>query len=222
VHWTDGTVFDLDEVGRRARDVGAAFVIDGTQSIGARPFDVGRLQPDAVICAGYKWLGGPYSIGLAYFGPRFDGGVPLEETWIGREGSENFGRLVDYQDSYRPGAVRFDVGEASNFVLIPMLVAALEQLADWGVDAIGRYCADLTKELIDDLEASGFDLTEQKFRSQHLFGIRVPGEYDFESLKNRLAEGGVSVSLRGSAIRVSPHVYNDQDDVDALRKALEL
>ena len=222
VHWTDGTVFDLDEVGRRARDVGAAFVIDGTQSIGARPFDVGRLQPDAVICAGYKWLGGPYSIGLAYFGPRFDGGVPLEETWIGREGSENFGRLVDYQDSYRPGAVRFDVGEVSNFVLIPMLVAALEQLADWGVDAIGRYCADLTKELIDELEASGFDLTEQEFRSQHLFGIRVPGEYDFESLKNRLAEGGVSVSLRGSAIRVSPHVYNDRDDVDALRKALDL
>ena len=55
-----------------------------------------------------------------------------------------------------------------------------------------------------------------------MFGIRVPGEYDFESLKDRLADGGVSVSLRGSAIRVSPHVYNDRDDVDALRKALEL
>ena len=67
-----------------------------------------------------------------------------------------------------------------------------------------------------------FDLTEQEFRSHHLFGIRVPGEYDFESLKDRLADGGVSVSLRGSAIRVSPHVYNDRDDVDALRKALEL
>jgi selenocysteine lyase/cysteine desulfurase len=72
------------------------------------------------------------------------------------------------------------------------------------------------------LEASRFDLTEQEFRSQHLFGIRVPGEYDLESLKDRLADGGVSVSLRGGAIRVSPYVYNDRDDVEALRIALQL
>ena len=67
VDWTDGDVFDRGGVGRRSRDVGASFVSDGTQSIGARQFDVERLQPDAVVCAGYKWLGGPYSVGAAYF-----------------------------------------------------------------------------------------------------------------------------------------------------------
>ena len=64
VHWTDGTRFDLERIGARAREVGAAFIIDGTQSVGALPFDVQRIRPDAVIVAAYKWLLGPYGIGF--------------------------------------------------------------------------------------------------------------------------------------------------------------
>ena len=67
--------------------------------VGALPFDVREIQPDALVCAGYKWLLGPYSIGVAYFGPRYDGGEPIEENWIARRGSEDFQRLVDYQDA---------------------------------------------------------------------------------------------------------------------------
>jgi selenocysteine lyase/cysteine desulfurase len=78
VHWTDGTLFDLRAIGERAREVGAAFVVDGTQSVGALPFDVAEVRPDALICAAYKWLLGPYSVALGYFGPRYDDGVPLE------------------------------------------------------------------------------------------------------------------------------------------------
>ena len=115
MHWTDGTRFDLAAIGARAREVGAALVVDGTQSVGALPFDVQQLRPDALVCATYKWLMGPYSLGFAYLGPRFDDGEPLEETWIGRRGSENFKELVDYQDDYQPGALRYDVGERSNF-----------------------------------------------------------------------------------------------------------
>jgi selenocysteine lyase/cysteine desulfurase len=65
VHWSDGSRFDPAEIGARARAVGAALIIDGTQSVGALPFDVRALFPDALICAGYKWLMGPYGIGLA-------------------------------------------------------------------------------------------------------------------------------------------------------------
>ena len=148
VHWTDGTRFDLERIGARARECGAALVIDGTQSVGALPFDVERLQPDALVCAAYKWLLGPYSIGLAYFGPRFDGGVPLEETWIARQGSEDFRALVDYRDEYLPGALRYDVGERSNFILLPMVIAALEQLLEWGVGEIQAYCRALPAELL--------------------------------------------------------------------------
>jgi selenocysteine lyase/cysteine desulfurase len=106
-------------------------VVDGTQSVGALPFDVRRVRPDALIVASYKWMMGPYSLGLAYYGERFDGGVPLEETWMGRKGSEDFSALVDYVDDYQPGALRYDVGERSNFALMPMLTAALELLLAW-------------------------------------------------------------------------------------------
>src|SRR5204863_1785595 len=135
-------------VGQRARDADAMFVVDGTQSIGALPFDQQEIRADAVICAGYKWLLAPYSTGCAYLGARFDDGVPLEENWIGRAGSENFGALVDYVDEYQPGAARYDVGEKSNFILLPMLVAALDQVLAWGPAQIQSYCRSLIEGLV--------------------------------------------------------------------------
>src|SRR6056297_2448766 len=132
IHWTDGTLFDLKTIGQKAREAGAYLVIDGTQSVGALPFDIQEIQPDALICAGYKWLMGPYSIALGYFGSRFKEGVPLEEGWLDRKGSEDFAGLVNYVDEYQPGAIRFDVGERSNFILVPMMIKALEQLLEWG------------------------------------------------------------------------------------------
>ena len=220
VHWTDGTRFDLRQIGARAREVGAAFVIDGTQSIGAMPFDVMDLEPDAVVCAAYKWLTGPYSIGAAYVGPRYRNGRPLEETWMAREGSEDFGGLVEYVDRYRAGAQRFDVGEASNFVLVPMLIAALEQLLEWEVRNIAKYCESLTGSAIERIRTHGYHVEEGTLRSPHLFGIRTPRGLDADQLKRRLYENQVSVSFRGEVIRVSPHVYNDEDDMDALVHAL--
>ncbi len=220
VHWTDGTRFDLERIGARARACGAALIIDGTQSVGALPFDVARLRPDALVCAGYKWLLGPYSIGLAYFGPRFDGGEPLEETWIAREGSSDFRALVDYRDEYLPGAARYDVGERSNFILLPMLIAALEQVLAWGAAEIQAYCRALTAELLAEAASLGFAVEDEAWRGAHLFGLRAPPRVDLARLQALLAERKVAVSLRGSAIRVSPHVYNDEADVAALTECL--
>ena len=220
VHWADGTRFDLDAIGRRAREVGAAFVIDGTQSVGALPFDVQRLQPDALICAAYKWLLGPYSIGAAYLGPRFDDGVPLEENWIGRLGSERFGELVNYQEAYQPGALRYDVGERSNFILVPMMVAGLEQVLEWGPTPIQTYCEALTRDLLQEAQALDFVIEDEAWRSAHLFGVRVPEHLSMDRLGEELARRNVSVSVRGDAIRISPHLYNDDADIEALREAL--
>ncbi len=221
VHWTDGTVFDLEAVGMRAREVGAALVVDGTQSVGAMPFDVAAIEPDALVCAGYKWLLGPYSIGVAYFGPRFDNGRPLEETWISRPDSEDFRRLVDYQDRYRPGALRYDVGETSNFVLVPMLLAALRKLADWGVPAVLEYCSKLTDQLVREAAPLGFDAEEREWRSAHLVGLRLPERLDPDLVSGELARQGVSVSVRGDVLRVSPHVYNDAGDISAVVECLD-
>src|SRR5688572_5180344 len=61
VHWADGTRFDLAAIRKRTKDVGALLIVDGSQSVGALPFDVDKIKPDALVCAGYKWLMGPYS-----------------------------------------------------------------------------------------------------------------------------------------------------------------
>jgi selenocysteine lyase/cysteine desulfurase len=220
VHWTDGTRFDLGTIGQRARDVGAALIIDGTQSIGALPFDVQQLQPDALIVAGYKWLMGPYGIGLAYYGERFDHGTPLEDGWIARQGSEDFSRLVDYQDRYAPGAVRFDMGERSNPILIPMLVQAMEEVLGRGVSRIQDYCTDLVQNILPDIGDLGYQVEDEAWRASHLFGLRLPPEVSLERLHEALSQQQVMVSVRGDAVRVSPNVYNDRSDMEALVQAL--
>lgn len=220
VHWTDGTRFDLEAIGARAREVGALLVIDGTQSVGAMPFDVRRVRPDALVCAAYKWLLGPYSIGLAWFGERFDGGVPLEETWLARRGSEDFARLVDYEDAYQPGAARFDMAERANFVLMPMLIAALEQVLAWGPANVQEYCGELTREVLAEARALGYRVEDAAWRGAHLFGLRLPAGADAVRLQAALKERRIAVSLRGDAVRVAPHVYNTPDDLAALADAL--
>jgi selenocysteine lyase/cysteine desulfurase len=220
VHWTDGAIFDLERIGSRAREVGAAFLVDGTQSVGALPFDVQRIRPDALICASYKWLTAPYSIGVAYFGERYDEGVPIEETWLVREGSDDFAGLANYTERYRPGAIRYDVGETSNFVLAPMLVAALRQVLDWGAGAVAEYAAALTRNLIGEARSRGFTVADDRWRSDHLFGLRMPEGTDPEQLRARLQEKRIQVSVRGEAVRISAHLYNDDADVKALRDAL--
>jgi selenocysteine lyase/cysteine desulfurase len=221
VHWTDGTRFDLAGIGRRAREVGAALIVDGTQSVGALPFDVNHIQPDALICAAYKWLLGPYSIGVAYFGTRYDGGQPLEDNWIAREGSEDFRALVNYTDTYQAGALRYDVGERSNFALLPMLVRGLETVLDWTPERIQEYCANLTRAPLRRVRELGYAVAEEDTRGSHLFGIRMPHHIDLVQLHQELQKQRVFASLRGSALRVSPHVYNHEPDLQALVQVLE-
>jgi selenocysteine lyase/cysteine desulfurase len=220
VHWTDGTLFDLEAIGERARRYGAALVVDGTQSVGALPFDVQRVRPDALICASYKWLLGPYSLGLAYLGARFDDGEPLEETWLGRLGSEDFGSLVNYRDEYQPGALRFDMGARSSFSLMPMLNAALERLLDWRPAEIRSYCQRLLEPLAVEAESLGFQVEEERWRGGHMMGIRAGNGIDLDAVQRRLAERRIGVSRRGSALRIAPHLYNDEADIDALIGAL--
>lgn len=213
VHWADGTKFDLEAIRKKTSEVGAKLIIDGTQSVGALPFDVQKIKPDALICAGYKWLLGPYSIGLGYFGEAFDNGVPLEENWINRFESENFAGLVNYNDNYQHGALRYEVGEHSNFILVPMLLESLRQINQWGPANIQEYCKTLFAEGNEQLRNHGYVIESEQYRGHHLFGIRSSDTSRMEKLKAKLSENNISVSVRGDAIRVSPHLYNDSSDV---------
>ncbi len=221
VHWTDGTWFDLVEVGRRCRDVGAALVVDGSQSVGALDFDVQAVQPDVLTCATYKWLLGSYSLALTYFGPRFDDGVPIEETWIAREQSHDFQNLVDYQDEYLPGAIRYDMAERSNFFQAPIAAASLELLLEWRPERIQEYCRRLTSDFLVEVGELGYSVEDEAWRKSHLFGLRMPSSVDLGVLRDTLASRNVSASLRGTALRLGPNVYNDAEDLAVLLDVLK-
>ena len=219
-HWSDGGLVDLARVGERARAVGAALVVDGTQSIGAMPFDVGRVQPDFLIAAVYKWLLAPYGAALMWCAPARREGRPLELSWITRRDSDRFAGLVEYENELRPGARRYDVGQTSNFAAIPAVVAALEQTLEWGVEAVGAYSGALASLVADGASGLGLGVAPPALRAPHMLGVQL-GVTDPQKVAASMADAGVFVSVRGNAIRVSPHVYNDERDVERLIGALE-
>lgn len=219
VHWADGTIFDLEAIRHRTSEVGALLIIDGTQSVGAMPFDIQQIKPDALICAGYKWLLGPYGIGMAYYGERFDSGQPIEENWINRLHSEDFGGLVEYEEAYQPGALRYEVGEHSNFILVPMMLEALRQLNEWSPQRIQEYCRELVAAPIEQLRDHGFWIEEEEYRASHLFGIRHDS-IRIDQIKQLLDKNNIAVSYRGNSVRVAPYVHNTPDQLNKLVESL--
>ena len=218
-HWTDGSLVDLVRVGAAVREAGAALIVDATQSLGAHPLDVSEVRPDFLVSAGYKWLLGPYSLGFMYVGEEHREGTPIEHNWISRERSEDFARLVDYRDGFQPGARRYDVGERSNFFLMPMATAAMRQVLDWGVENISETIGLLTDYAEKSAAKLGLGTTPAEYRVQHMIGLRL-GPNAPQDLAARLAAENVFVSVRGESLRVSPHLYNDGRDVDHLFEVL--
>jgi len=219
-HWTDGSIIDLVKLGQRCKEIKAALVIDATQSLGALPFSVSEVQPDFVIAASYKWLLGPYSLGYMYVKPDYHAGVPLEHNWINRKHSEDFAGLVNYRDDFQTGARRFDVGERSNFALMPMAFTALKQICDWQVPEIASTLSTLTAEIAQRAIALGLNVAPTHLRAGHMLGIRFP-EGVPDDLIDRLAQNKIYVSVRGNSIRISPHVYNTEHDIEKLFKTLQ-
>lgn len=162
---------------------------------------------------------GPYSIGLAYYGPYFDDGKPVEENWINRLHSEDFTGLVNYQPAYQPGALRYEVGEHSNFILVPMMLEALRQVNQWNPSRIQEYTHKISREALAMLRAAGCWI-EEEYRGNHLFGIRLPREISLGKVKKALQKKKISVSIRGDSIRVAPHLYNTAAEMKMLAQTI--
>jgi selenocysteine lyase/cysteine desulfurase len=223
-HWTDGGLFDLAAIGAACRERGKYLCLDVTQSAGAFPLDVRRIQPDFLTAATYKWLMGTYSLGLLYVSERWQReGRPIEHNWIHRRDSENFARLVDYQDEFDAGARRFDVGERSNFALVPGATAAIRQILEWGVENVSETIGRMTEAIGDRARALGLRFAPRERRAPHFIGLGFSGRAGElpANLLEALARRGVYVSVRGASVRVTPHVYNDERDLERFLGALE-
>ncbi|MGB1539919.1 MAG: hypothetical protein ACPG80_03080, partial [Rickettsiales bacterium] len=124
-------------------------------------------------------------------------------------------RLVEYCDQYQPGARRFDVGERSNPVMLPMMVAAFRQLLDWRVDRIHATLTDLTDHLAANLADVPLACAAKEHRAGHMIGLYYERRLS-DGLRAAMTEAGIHVSYRGAGMRVSPHLYNRKADVDTL------
>lgn len=219
-HWTDGSLIDLVKVSKKTRFVGAALVVDASQSLGAYPLNLAEIQPDFLVSVGYKWLLGPYSLGYLYVAPHWRFGSPIEHSWLSRAGAEDFAKLVNYQDAFKSGARRFDVGEYPNFVLVPMAIAALTQILDWGVENIQLSLSRLTNMVEREAVKLGYATLPAKDRVGHMIGIRIPGGIP-EHLSNSLKKANIYVSIRGDSIRVAPHLYNNESHIERFFSVLQ-
>jgi selenocysteine lyase/cysteine desulfurase len=215
VQWTSGGRLDLVRIGQACRKLGAALALDLTQSLGALPFSVRDVQPDFAVAANYKWLMGPYSTGLLYIAPRWHSGRPLEENWIQRANARDFASLILYTPDYDEGARRFDMGERSNFALLPAATRAMKQLLEWKVTQISETAGALNRRLSTAAGELAFSSPPDELRAPHYLCLRRKAGIPRE-LPEMLAREKVFVSVRGSSIRVTPHVYNSSDDVERL------
>lgn len=221
IHWMEGLKFDLQAIGEKCSATNTYFIVDGTQSVGALPMDVEKFKIDALICASYKWLLGPYSTGLAYYSEKFNEGEPIEYSWMTRKDGHDFSKLTAYPEDFAEGAMRYNVGEFSNFIALPMIKSALEQILKWKPQNIQNYCFDLLRPLRSYLEEKHIEKDDDDSVSAHLYGLFVPEHVNLSNLMDDLKAHYIHLSARGNVIRISPHVYNESGDVEALLEVLD-
>jgi selenocysteine lyase/cysteine desulfurase len=220
IHWTDGLRFDLDAIGRRAREVGALFVVDGSQVAGAAPLDFRTLQPDLLVGVGYKWLMGPFQLGFAAVGERLREARPFENHWANRPADATRGG-DHYATDYLPGARRFDGGEHANPITLPLFREGVRQVLAWGTEAIQAYCESLLGRLQALADGGRVRMLPREERWSHIVGLRLADSAALPGVMERLRQRNVQVSQRGGSLRVSLHVYNTPADLDALCDTLE-
>jgi selenocysteine lyase/cysteine desulfurase len=219
VHWSDGGLIDIEMVGAALRKHGAMFLIDATHHVGVLTLDVRQLDPDFVIFPTYKWVLGPYGRAFIYVARRHQDGVPLEQTAPGRRNVNAENNVYFADTNYLPDARRFDMGERDHFISMEMAAIGMEMMAEWGSPAIVGRLGMLTERIADGLQNTGVRVAEAKLRAPHILSLGFPKGMP-AGLIEGLAGEGIYVAPRLGRMRISPHVYNDEADVDRFVTAL--
>ncbi|MBO67464.1 MAG: aminotransferase [Acidiferrobacteraceae bacterium] len=220
-HWSDGGLINLSLIASALREIDAYLVIDATQSLGVMPLDIAAIKPDYVVASCYKWLLGPYSTAIMYVAPQHLDGTPIEHGWANRLGAEDFTSLANYKSEFQIGARRFDMGERSNFALLPALAVALQQILDWGIDTLYETISQMTSTIATQTSALGFRAIESNQRAGHFLGLTLHDKM-LTDIVDELAKQKIFISKRGKTLRITPHVYNNSSDINRLCEALAL
>jgi len=213
VHWSDGGAVDMDRVAAALRRQGAMLLVDATHAAGVMTIDVRSLDPDFLVFPTYKWLLGPYGRAFLYVAKRRQDGVPLEQTSYGRRAITSE-RESYYRDTeFVTGARRFDMGERDHFISLEMASIGMEMMAQWGCDAVQGRLRVFTARVADQLRNDGVTIPDAAVRAPHILSLQFPAGMP-ERLIERLAAERVYVAPRVGRVRISPHVYNDEEDID--------
>lgn len=219
VQFGSGFRCDLHAISSICRERGVLLCVDGIQALGQVPFDVNDPPVDFLSAGGPKWLMSPLGTGIFYCRkPLVEQLAPAFMGWRSTVDPENYFR---YDMPWHPTARRFE--EAT--INIPGLLgmqASMELLMEAGLAQIRQHLLHLTDLLAEGLQAKGYVVTSAMASESERSGIlcfKHPNRPVAE-MYERLTEAEVIVSLRGEVIRVSPHFYNTEGDVEALLEAL--
>lgn len=219
-HWLTSESIDLDAVSPVLRQQGTRMVLDLTQSVGAFPIDIAGIAPDFMVAAGYKWQFCPYGISFLYVADEHFDGIPIEESWMSRDGAEDFSQVANYTEFYQPGAQRFAAGGRSSFSNVASALAALKIIDEWGISNISRELEKTNQRIAEILAEHGFETIDEESRAPHFQSARLPG-VDTRELAALLVADGVFVSQRGDRLRLAPHLYTDQQDLQHFEDSLQ-
>lgn len=215
VQFLSGFRIQPAEVAEICRPHDALLVLDAIQGLGVFPLDVEAEGVDFLAADSHKWLLGPEGVGLGYASPRaLERIQPRVEGWLSVERPFDF---FDLEQPLKPTAARYEEG-ASNLAGVSGMVGSLELILDSGVAAMGQRVLQLTDRLAEGMAARGWEVLSPREREQEKSGIVLATHpaRDMTRLDRHLSQLGIVVSVRGGALRVSPHAYNNSDDLERL------
>ena len=216
VNYTNGFRPPVEEVADFLRSRGVYFYLDGTQSAGALRFDFGRVQPDMFAVHGYKWLLSPTGSTFVCVHERARRWLkPNVIGWRSHQAWRNVDHLHHGAPEFKQAAEKYEGGMIC-FALLYAMGAAVEMMLGIGVDEIERRVLSLAAECRERLCALGAEVAD--FDSP-IVAARFPG-IDASPLARELKARRVLVSARHGNLRVSPHFYNNQQDLDRLESVL--
>ncbi len=216
--YVSGSLLEIDAIQARCREVGAIFILDTYQTTGIVPLDVTAGDIDVVVGGSHKWLCGGPGCGFLYVRPALrDRLAPALTGWMAHEAPFAFAPapIALASDTHR-----YNTGTPT---MLGYLVARAghDAIREIGVPAIRAHNARLTTRIIEAALARGYTIpTPLEFeRRTGWIGIDFPGA---DRATAALIERRVFVDYRpGCGIRVGPHFYSNDDDIDAFFRALD-